>query len=75
MTVEEVISHYNQLKSSHGASTSEETLNSILFVALNGVGRAHYDPRPAIAEFLMNKKERRYHEPELSIYSNREFVK
>ena len=36
-TVEKVISHYKQLKSSQKASTSDETINSRLFVALNGI--------------------------------------
>jgi len=74
MTVEKVISHYNQIKSNHRLSTSDETMNSRMFVALNGVGTALYDPRPAVAVFL-RKKARRYREPDLTLYSDRDFVR
>lgn len=73
MTVEKVISHYNQFKSIHRSSTSDTTLNSRMSIALNGIGTAYYDPRPAVAEFL-KKKERRYKEPDLETYSHRDFV-
>lgn len=72
MTVEKVISHYNQFKSIHRSSTSDTTLNSRMSIALNGIGTAYYDPRPAVAEFL-KKKERRYREPDLETYSHRNF--
>lgn len=39
MTVENVISHYNQLKSIHRSSTSDTTFNSRMSIALNGIGR------------------------------------
>ena len=42
-------------------------------IALNGIGTAHYDRRPAVAEFL-KKKERRYREPDLETYLHRDFV-
>jgi hypothetical protein len=67
MTTERVISHYNQIKSPHRMSLHEDTMNARLYVSLNGVGTACYDPRPAVAEFL-RKKDRRYREPEATIY-------
>jgi len=51
----------------------QETMNSRLFISLNGIGTAGYDPRPAVALFL-RKKERRYREPHTDVYKNREFV-
>lgn len=73
MTVEKVISHYNQINSIHRLSTSDETINCRMHITLNGIGTASYDPRPAVAEFL-RKKERRYREPDLTLYQQRDFV-
>ncbi|CAI6364486.1 unnamed protein product [Macrosiphum euphorbiae] len=53
ITTERVISHYNQ--TNHKISLLEETINC-LYVSMNGVGTAHYDPQPAVIEF---KKKRR----------------
>ncbi|XP_071053673.1 zinc finger protein 862-like [Onthophagus taurus] len=55
MTVEKVISHHNQIKLTHRMSTSEETINAKMFIALNGIGTAHYDPRLAVDEFFAEK--------------------
>ncbi|KAF0709273.1 Uncharacterized protein FWK35_00027104 [Aphis craccivora] len=73
MTTERVISHYNQIETNHKISLLEETINYRLYVSLNGVGTAHYDPRPAVLAFL-NKKERRYREPDLTTYKHRDFI-
>lgn len=59
MTVEKVISHYNQIKFIHRLTTSDEIIYSTMFVILIGIDSAVYDPRPAVARFL-RKKERRY---------------
>jgi len=68
-----VISHYNQIKTYHKISLLEETINYRLYVSLNGMRTAHYDPRPAVIAFL-NKKERCYREPELTTYKHRFFI-
>ena len=74
MTTERVISHYNQIKTDHKSNILEETINNRLFVSLNGVGTANYDPRPAVIEFL-KKKERCNREPVIDVYKDRDFVK
>ncbi|KAL4084293.1 hypothetical protein QTP88_028118 [Uroleucon formosanum] len=73
ITTERVISHYNQIKTIHKIILLEETINYRLYVSLNGVGTAFYDPRPAVIAFL-NTKERRYREPDLCTYKNRDFI-
>jgi len=56
MTTERVISHYNQIETNHKISLLEETINYRLYVSLNEVGTAHYDPRPAVLAVLPSKK-------------------
>ncbi|KAF0292601.1 hypothetical protein FJT64_009418 [Amphibalanus amphitrite] len=52
---------------------SNSTLNARLIIALNGVGTAHFDPRPAVTAFLEGKGRRmRAADPE--VYEKREFV-
>jgi hypothetical protein len=51
-----------------------DTVRNHLLVCLNGCGTAHYDPRPAVSAFL-NRRERRYQNPDLKTYSGREFSK
>ncbi|KAG5861413.1 hypothetical protein JTB14_038203 [Gonioctena quinquepunctata] len=70
MTVERVISHYNNMKIPFRMSSNNDTLNDRLMIALNGQGTAYFDPRPAIAEFF-----RRYREPTPEIYTNKDFIK
>lgn len=45
-----------------------------MFIALNGIGTAHFDPRPAVAKFL-EKKERRRKLPDQQLYQEQEFMK
>jgi hypothetical protein len=74
MTTERVISHdYNQVKSPHRMALQQDSINARLYVSLNGVGTAYYDPRPAVAEFL-RKKDRRCREPDSEVYRERDFV-
>ena len=44
------------------------------YIALNGVGTALFDPRPAVAKFL-EVKERRRKLPDEEIYQNQKFTK
>ena len=74
MGTERAVSHFNLIRSSHRLSMSEETVNSRLLVALNGVGTALYDPRPAVAKFLA-LKDRRNRSTDSSVYVGREFMK
>lgn len=68
------VSDYNQIKTSHKISLLKETINNRLLISLNGIGTAPLWPKAsAVIEFL-NKKGRRYREPDLSIYQNRNFV-
>ena len=46
------LSHFKPIRSTHRFSMAKDTINSRLLVALNGVGTALYDPRPAVAKFL-----------------------
>ena len=48
-------------------------MNCRLFVSLNGVGTAHFDPREAVAKFLTSKN-RRYREPDYELYTHRAYV-
>jgi len=73
MTTERIISHFNKIKTSGRISLNEDTMNDRLLVSLNGVGTAHFDPRPAVAEFLQ-KKDRRFREPTFEIYKTRDFI-
>jgi len=74
MQVERIVSHYNLTASPHRMSFSSDTMNTHLLVALNGCGTASYDPRPAVALFF-KRRERRYQEPNLETYTQREFIK
>ena len=73
MATERAVSHYNNIRSAHRLSMSSATANARLIIAVNGVGTAHFDPRPAVSAFLA-KKERRMREPDFNTYKNREFV-
>lgn len=74
MGTERVVSHHNQIKSIHRESTTEETITKRLTIAMNGVGTAHYDPRPAVIKFL-EAKDRRFRSSDFEVYQNRDFVK
>lgn len=74
MTVERTVSHYNIIRSDKRLSLSLQSTNDRLIIALNGLGTAFFDPRPAVAIFLQ-KKTRRYREPELQLYCERAFIK
>jgi len=60
MQVERIVSHYNNIRSSHRLSMSLDTVTDHL-LALNGVGTAHFDPRPCVAKFLSDKERRTGH--------------
>ena len=53
---------------------STDTINARLTIALNGVGTAYYDPRPAVVRFL-SMKPRRGGEPDPTVYAQRDFAK
>ncbi|XP_043229531.1 uncharacterized protein LOC122385370 [Amphibalanus amphitrite] len=73
MATERAVSHYNNIRSHHRLGMSNSTLNARLIIALNGVGTAHFDPRPAVTAFLEGKGRRmRAADPE--VYEKREFV-
>ena len=74
MGTERALSHYNQIKSNHRLSTKTDTVLERMFVSMNGVGVAHYDPRPAVAHFLRTK-ERRWGNPTPEVYAKQEFVR
>lgn len=74
MQVERVLSHFNLVADDRRSTIAEDTINAHLLVALNGTGTATYDPRPAVALFLERRK-RRYQEPDLCIYSERQFAR
>ena len=73
---ERVVSHHNQLKSIQRASLFNETGNDrlIIIIYVNGAGTASYDPRPAVAACLQ-KKDRRYREPQTDVYQLRDFIR
>lgn len=58
MVVERTVSHYNLFRSHHRMSMSLQAANNRLIIALNGSGTSTYDPRPAVAEFLIRKERR-----------------
>ena len=74
MGTERAESHRNKLKSIQLASLSNETVNDRLIISVNGAGAASYDPRPAVAAFLQ-KKDRRYREPQTDVYQQRDFIR
>ena len=74
MQTERIVSNHNIVASDARVSTTDDTINYRLFIALNGIGTAHYDPRAAFAHFLA-AKERRNREPDFETYSRRQFLK
>lgn len=74
MQVERIISHHNLIADDRRNSMSQDTMNNRLLIALNGCGTANYDPRPAVGVFL-ERRQRRYQEPDLSTYSERQFAR
>jgi len=74
MQTERIISHHNLIVDDTRTSMTSDTTNARLNIALNGTGTAHYDPRPAIVDFL-TKKERRKREPDCDLYCEREYMK
>ena len=73
MQTEQVVSYYNTICSVKRLSTDSATANHRLQIALNGKGTAYFDPRPCVAKFL-DQKERRYREPDVAMYQQREFI-
>jgi hypothetical protein len=74
MIVERAVSAHNQFRSIHRLSMSSETVKNRLHIALNAVGTAFYDPRPAVVHFL-EKRERRDRRPSSDTYKNRDFIR
>ena len=73
MGTERAVSHFNSIRSHHRLNMSNSTVNARLLLAMNGVGTAEFDPRPAVAQFL-NAKTRRERAPHLRVYTERAFV-
>lgn len=73
MGTERAVSHFNAIRSHHRLSMARDTVNARMLLALNGVGTASFDPRPAVAQFL-NEKTRREKLPHLCVYTKRAFV-
>ena len=72
MQSERIVSHHHNLVvDNHRTSMGEDTRNARLMVALNGVGTAYFDPRPAVVKFL--EKTRRCGAPDWDIYGQSEF--
>ncbi|ESO00140.1 hypothetical protein HELRODRAFT_184362 [Helobdella robusta] len=59
-----------ELKSDLRSSMSRNTVNDRLFIALNAIGTANFDPRPVVADFLSSKT-RRSTLPDDELYRNR----
>ena len=74
MQTERMVSHQNIIVEDSRTNKTEDTINARLLIALNGVGTAHYDPRPAVAHFL-SARERRNRQPDFETYSRRKFVR
>ena len=51
-TSDRIVSHRNIMIDDTQTCTSLDTINCKLNIALNGVGTAYYDPRPAVLHFL-----------------------
>ena len=51
MQTEGIVSHHNLVIDNHRTSMGEDTRNARLIVALNIVGTAYFDPRPALVKF------------------------
>ena len=61
MTFERTASHCNIIRSDKRLSSSLQSTNDRLVIALKGLGTAFFDPRPAVAIFLQIKNNlRRY---------------
>ena len=73
MQTERIVSYYNTICSDKRLSTDSSTANYRLQIALNGKRTAHIDSRPCVAKFL-DQKERRYREPDVAMYQQREFI-
>lgn len=71
---ERAVSVHTNLKTIKQTCLSREAINSRMYIALNGIGTAYFDPRPAVAKFL-EKKERRRKLPDVELYQDQEFVK
>lgn len=71
---ERAVSVHTTLKTAKQSGYSRNALNSRMYIALNGIGTALYDPRPAVAKFL-EEKERRKKLPDAEVYQDQEFVK
>jgi len=61
MQVERVVSHYNNLRTSHRLSLSLDTVNPCLMISISGVGTVQFDPRPCVAKFLTVRVRREGH--------------
>jgi hypothetical protein len=66
LTTERIISHHNHVESPQEMFLTEESMKSRLFLSLNGVVTANYNPSPAIANFLW-KREGRNRERDIAI--------
>ena len=66
MQTERIVNHHNLVVDNHSTSMGEDTRNVCLMVALNGVGTAYFNPRPAVIKFL--EKTRRCRAPDWDIY-------
>eukprot|EP00795_Rhopilema_esculentum_P005545 gene5545-biopygen530 len=58
MQTERIVSHHNIIVEDSRTNMTEDTIKARLLIALNGVGTAHYDPRPAVAHFLSARERR-----------------
>ena len=56
MQTERIVSHHNLVVDNHRTSMGEDTRNARLIVALNIVGTAYFDPRPALVKFPENTR-------------------
>jgi hypothetical protein len=74
MQTERIVSHHNIIVDDSRTCLATETINARLTIALDGVGTAHYDPRPAVVQFL-KMKHRKSGEPDSAVYAQRAFVK
>jgi hypothetical protein len=74
MITERAVKNHTILKTDLRSSMDRSTVNKILIIAMNGVGTANYDPRPAVSKFLRSK-ERRKKNVDLTLYKNCDFVK
>ena len=71
MQTERMISVYNKIVTPNRQSMHIDTVKLRMFIALNGIGTAKYDPRKTVGEFL-KRKDRRQSEPDCDLYKKRE---